>query len=370
MSAPERVLVAARGGVASRLLQFYRSAGIETVAAFTMAHAEAPWLDEADFDAFVPGEDAEDPLAVPEKVVAAAMDAGCDALHPGVGSLAGSVGLYDVATRANLGVVGAPAEGILDLVDRPRLFARARALGVPVLPASESLSVTDDGIEAAAQLALPVCVQAAQGAAQQRVDAFGDLGAAVAAVRAAARRETGDASVFLRRAVGAGRRVRTTVVGDRHGARVHLGHVWEAGSVDEAGGGVPGRMYERLGALSLSLANAVGWVGVGSVCWFVAEDDSPWLLGFLPRLTEGFALIEAVQGVDLIETQYQVAMGGRLDWSQPMRVTDRHGMQLRGEPAHTMDPLTAVAATREEALERLRVTAAAAGISDIDALLA
>jgi acetyl-CoA carboxylase biotin carboxylase subunit len=335
VSSPARILVANRGEIAHRLLAFYRSIGVETVAAFSEPDAEGSWLEEADYDAFLAGRTAEETYLDPQKVVSAAMDAGCDAVHPGYCFLAERIDLYDIATRANMGVIGTDPERVLDIVDRIRLLDRARRLGIPVIPASAPISVQDDGIEQAARLSLPLFVKAAHGGALRRVEAFDDLPVALAAVRDEARRTTGDDTVYLERAVGAVRRVATVVVGDRHGTLVHLGTTdgsleWRFRSwAEEAGSGVAPGQADVLGEMALELARDVGWVGVGSVRWVITPDGEPWLLGFSARLTTGFDLVEAIQGVDLVQAQHLAVTGERLGWRQPKPVTDRHGIQLR-----------------------------------------
>ncbi len=99
----ERALVVARPPLVGRLISTFSREGVETVAAFSEADADLPHLDEADYAAFLPAG------ADPRRVVAAAMDAGCDAIHPGHGGRWGAEALLPSAQMANLAVIGAPA---------------------------------------------------------------------------------------------------------------------------------------------------------------------------------------------------------------------------------------------------------------------
>src|SRR5690606_33220801 len=86
----------------------------------------------------------------------------------------------------------------------------------------------------------------------------------------------------------------------------------------------------RLGTASLRLARDLGWVGIGRVRWAVTADGGHFFLGFAPRLTLGFPLIERLYGVDLLETQLRLPRGEPLGWqvvvAPPLTA---HGVQLR-----------------------------------------
>lgn len=334
--APERVLVACRGWIARRLLAFYRSIGIETVAVFSEPDAEASWLEEADFDAYLNGRTVLETYLCPERVVGAAMDAGCDAIHPGDGPLAEHLELYDQATKSNLGIIGIPPGQIRGIVDRRALFEQARRLQIPVIPSSGVIEPSSDGVEQAARLSLPVLVRAVCCEIAQRVDTFEALPAALAWVRDEAERISGDRAVFLEGVVRRGVSLSTVVVADRHGTCVHLGHLDDSlsppgpVSAQIAGAGVvPQPLWARLGEMSLALAHAVGWLGVGLVRWRVTPEGDPWLVACSARLPTGLELVEAIQGVDLIEAQHRAVIGERLSWQQPAPISDRCGIQIR-----------------------------------------
>lgn len=332
-----RVLIAARGALARRLLAFYRKERLETVAAFSEADADATWVGDADYDAYLGGRTAAETYLDPSRVVSAAMDAGCEALHPGAGRLAGRLDLISLATSANLVVLGVDASRAAELIDQVRLLARARKLGLPTLPASERLGPDADGIEAAARIGLPLMVKAAHGGVRRRVTSFDGLGPALASAREEATRVAGDAELYLElEAVGA-RRVTTVLVGDRRGRCIHLGETdgtlgdGSRAWVEEMGVGLlPAELHRVLGAHAVRLAVDVGLAGVGFVRWAVADDGRYWVLGLSSRLPAGYALVEAVQGIDLIEAQHLAFLGRPLEWQQQDATElSSHGMQLR-----------------------------------------
>lgn len=313
-----RVLVAAQGALARRLIAFYRRERLETVAAFSDADAEASWVEQADYDVYL-GPGGIGPTGPdPARVVSAAMDAGCEALHPGCGPLASRVDLVSVATSANLVVLGLDAGRAAELLDQARVLGRARKLGLPVLPGSEPLGPQDDGIAAAARLGLPLWIRPTHEGPGVRVARFDALPEALAEARVRALAFTGEPGVFLQVDPVGARRVTTVLVADRRGGCIDLGEI----DADPAAPVEMGRslwsdaLRQRLGEQAVRLARECGLVGVGGVHWAVDAEGRAHLLGLSSRLPAAWALVEAVQGVDLIEAQHLAFLGRPLGWEQ------------------------------------------------------
>ena len=341
----QRILVASRGEIARRLIRYYKGLGIETVAVFSEADVEQPWVEEADYPVYLNGKTVAETYMHPQRIVSAALDAGCDAIHPGYCFLAERVDFIQYALNANMGVIGNEPRALWRAVDRFELRKHAREVGIPLVPASEPLDEKDDGVATGAQLGLPLFVKAVGGGVIRRVARLEDLPAAVAAVRDAAGLVTGERTVYLERAVDKLRSVGTTVVGDRHGNAVHLGesdsslqyqfHTW----VEETGKDlVPHEVSAKLGPAAAELARKIGWVGVGRVRWAVTPHEGWYLLGFSGRLTTGYTLTEQVLSVDLIDVQHRVTLGEPVGWSQDDVKIERYGVQLRVLPVDPTRP--------------------------------
>ena len=290
--------------MARRLIGHYRALGVESVAVFSEADADAGWLDAADFDTYLNGRLVERTYLDPMRVVGAAVDAGCDAIHPGCSALAEDTALYDQAIGANVGVIGTSPECLAAVADRPRLRRRASELQIPVAPGSEVLPEGTDGIEAAATVQLPVWVRRVWGRGARRVAAFDDLAAALAAI---------DGPVYLEGAVPQPRSIAAWLVGDRNGGLAPLGctEAVAPGIVVASPAVDP-----TLVADGLKLGRDLGWVGIGCVRWAVAADGRSFLVDLLPRPLSAFGVVEAVHDIDLIETQHRVvAEGQALRWA-------------------------------------------------------
>jgi acetyl/propionyl-CoA carboxylase alpha subunit len=267
------------------------------------------------------------------------MDAGCDAIHPGAGPLAGSPGLVTRAANANVGVIGPDPQYLLEAVERAALLDRARSLGLEPVPAA-SLPAGDEGLEVAGRLGTPLRVIGSHGGAEQRVEHLDDLAAAVQAVRRAAAIRAGEGGVVLLRDDDDAPRIGTVLVGDRHGRPLHLGHLdrsvrhrgrdWlvELGPLPEAW------PADVLGEGAVALAEAIHWLGVGELT-FLLHDGRAWVEELVPHLPDAWDLVEAVHGVDLVQAQLEAVLGHPLGWEQPAEV-GRVAMQARvwhGDPA-------------------------------------
>lgn len=338
-----RVLIANRGEIARRLIRYYKERGVESVVAFSEADAEQDYLDEADYAVYLNGRTVNETYLDPQRVVSAALDAGCEAVHPGYCFLAEHVDFYALATNANLAVYGCDATNIVNVVDRQRVREIAASLRIPTIPATDPLEADDDGVAAAAQLGFPCFVKAVAGGALARVESLDEVAEAVADIRKLAKVVSGDPSVFIERAVDDQRHIGVPVLGDRAGKVVHLGcmdgslevryHTW----VEELGPLVGGALSERITNASVQLARALQWTGLGKVRWAVTPDGGWYLLGFSARLAKGYSLTEAVYDIDLLQLQAMTLEGETIPWKQEQTGMTEHAIQLR---IHHVDPET------------------------------
>ena len=174
----ERVLIANRGVIARRLVRGFAARGVETVAVFSEPDVEQPYVDEADYAVYLNGQTVAETYLDVQRIVAAGMDAACDALHPGTCFLADSPELVEASNRANLQFIGPSRQVVATATDRLQLRRLCREMGIPLVPASATLEPEDDGVAIAAQMGVPLLVRSARGKQHRRVDALGEVAAA------------------------------------------------------------------------------------------------------------------------------------------------------------------------------------------------
>ena len=177
-----RLLVANRGEIARRVFATCRSVGVETVAVYSDADADAPYVGEADFAVRLPGHTPADTYLRADLLVDAAQRAGADAVHPGYGFLAENADFATAVTDAGLTWIGPPAKAIAVMGSKIEAKALLADAGVPMLPTqTDPDQVTE----------FPVLVKASAGGGGRGMRVVRDAAALTEAV-ASARREAAE----------------------------------------------------------------------------------------------------------------------------------------------------------------------------------
>ncbi|GLY41947.1 acetyl/propionyl-CoA carboxylase subuit alpha [Amycolatopsis sp. NBRC 101858] len=337
----QNLLVANRGEIARRVFRSCRDAGIGTVAVFSDADAAAPHALEADASVRLPGNAPSETYLRAELLVKAAADTGADAVHPGYGFLSENAAFARAVLDAGLTWVGPPPEAIETMgskVESKRLMAAA---GVPVLSELDPEHVTQDD--------LPLLVKASAGGGgrgMRVVRSLDELAEAVEGAGAEAGSAFGDPTVFCERYLETGRHIEVQVLADRHGTvwavgerecsiqRRHQKVVEEAPSpfVDEA-------MREELFDAARKAAQAIDYVGAGTVEFLAGPDGRFYFLEMNTRLQVEHPVTENVTGLDLVALQLRVAEGERLPADPPPTVGHSIEVRLYAEdPAENWQP--------------------------------
>ena len=300
-----RLFIANRGEIARRIATTAVRVGIEPV---------VPPVD---------GPGAVD-LLDPAAVVAAARGALADAVHPGYGFLAESPDLALDVIAAGLTWVGPSPEAIRSLGDKAAARAIARSVDVPVAAGEEPADQSDGSLAtAAARIGYPVLVKPVAGGGGKgiRVVATGaELGAALAAARREAARAFGDERLLLERYVRDARHVEVQVLGDLHGALVHLGdrdcslqRRHQKLLEETPAPGLPRELRTALWAAAVRVASAVGYANAGTCEFLVGGDGSFVFLEMNARLQVEHPVTELVLARDLVADQLAIAGGARLE---------------------------------------------------------
>jgi acetyl/propionyl-CoA carboxylase alpha subunit len=316
----KRLLVANRGEIARRIFRTCRAMGIECVAVFSDADADAPFVTEADAAVHLPGSAPADTYLCADLLIAAAQRTGADSVHPGYGFLSEDASFARAVTAAGLTWVGPPAEAIAAMGSKLAAKALMEKAGVPVLAGVDTTGLTPSQLEAAAaDIGYPVLVKASAGGGGRGMRVVGVPAALVAAVDSAHREAQsafGDGTVFLERYVERPRHIEVQLMADAHGQvvalferdcsvqRRHQKVLEEAPSpaVDEA-------LRTQLCEAAVAAARAVSYTGAGTVEFVVAPDGSPAFLEMNTRLQVEHPVTELVTGLDLVRLQLLVAQG-------------------------------------------------------------
>jgi geranyl-CoA carboxylase alpha subunit len=335
----DKVLIANRGEIALRVLRACRKLGYATVAVYSDADRDALHVEQADEAVAIgPAPAAQSYLAI-DKLVRAALDTGCGAIHPGYGFLSESAAFARAVQEAGLVFIGPDPEAISAMGNKSNAKALMLEAGVPCVPGYQGSDQGDVHLAARAlEIGLPVMIKAAAGGGgrgMRLVHEEAQLAAAIASARSEAANAFGDGQLLIEKAVLNARHVEIQVFGDRHGNIVHIGErdcsvqrrhqkvVEECPSpaVDDV-------LRMRMGAAAVAAARAVRYVGAGTVEFMLADDGQFYFLEMNTRLQVEHPVTEIVYDLDLVEWQLRVAQGEALPLAQDMILARRSGWAI------------------------------------------
>ncbi|OZC80913.1 acetyl/propionyl-CoA carboxylase subunit alpha [Rhodococcus sp. 06-418-1B] len=325
------VLVANRGEIARRVFATCRAEGIDTVAVFSDADANSPHVREADVAVNLPGNSPGETYLRGELVIAAAVQAGADAVHPGYGFLSENAEFAQQVQNAGLTWIGPPVKAIELMGSKVESKAMMADAGVPVLTRLDPSQITEDE--------LPVLVKASAGGGGRGMRIVRDLKDLQREIETAGREALsafGDGTVFVERYIETGRHIEVQVMADRHRT------VWTVGErecsiqrrhqkvVEEAPSPLVERidgMRERLFDAARLATEAIGYEGAGTVEFLADEKGNFFFLEMNTRLQVEHPVTECTTGLDLVALQISVASGEPLPAHQP--ATRGHSIEVR-----------------------------------------
>jgi acetyl-CoA carboxylase, biotin carboxylase subunit len=336
MASIHRVLVANRGEIAVRVIRACHEEGLVAVAVYSEPDRLAPHVRDADAAVLIgPAPSAESYLDA-RKLIAAAKDTGCQAVHPGYGFLSERAAFAEACTDAGLIFVGPPAIAIRAMGDKTEARRRMQAAGVPVVPGNAA--PLRDPVEArreAKRLGYPVLLKAVAGGGgkgMRQVGADAEIEGAFQAARREALKAFGDGTLYVEKYLERPRHIEIQILADHRGRVVALGErecsiqrrhqklIEEAPSV-----AVSPALRRRLSEAATAAAGAVGYLGAGTIEFLLTPSGEFYFLEMNTRIQVEHPVTELVYGVDLVREQLRIAGG------QPMRV---HGATGPGGQLH------------------------------------
>ena len=323
MTRIRKLLIANRGEIASRVIRSARALDIATVAVFSDADADAPFVAEADESVVLPGNTAAETYLRPELIIEAALRTDADSVHPGYGFLSENADFAEACADAGLTFVGPPPDAIRSMGSKTSAKQLMAEAGVPVLP---GIAIGDDEQvptelvdRAATEVGFPLLVKAAFGGGgrgMRVVSTAGELTDAVAGARREAASAFGDGTVFLERLVQRPRHIEVQIFADTQGQVVHLferecsiQRRYQKILEESPSPVVDHTLRAELGSAAIAAAKAIGYVGAGTVEFILDASGDFFFLEVNTRLQVEHPVTEMVTGLDLVGLQLTVAEG-------------------------------------------------------------
>ena len=334
------LLVANRGEIAVRVMRTARALGIRTVAVYSDADEDALHVREADQAIRLGGPIVSDSYLSQEKVLAAAIEAGADAIHPGYGFLSENSDFAAACEQASIVFIGPPNRAIEVMGDKARAKRAMLEASVPCIPGYQGEAQDIETLLLAAEdIGLPVMIKAAAGGGGRGMRLVTDLSQlqdAIGLAQSEAQNAFGSSELIIERAVLRPRHVEVQVFADQHGHVVHLGERdcsiqrRHQKVIEESPCPVmTPELRSAMGEAAVNVARAVDYVGAGTVEFLLDEEGRFYFLEMNTRLQVEHPVTEMVTGFDLVEWQIRVARGEPLPAEQDDIELLGHSVEVR-----------------------------------------
>jgi propionyl-CoA carboxylase alpha chain len=336
----EKILIANRGEIAVRIIRTCKKLGIKTVAVFSESDSRSLHVRLADESFFLGDSPAMASYLAMEKILNAALQHQCQAIHPGYGFLSENAAFAAMVKQAGLVFIGPQPDVIATLGDKIASKGLAIKAGVPVVPGHDQpLADLDAVVEAAGKIGYPVLLKPAAGGGGRGMRiAHGrdELAVSLKSAQDETQKAFGDNTIFIERFVVNPRHVEIQIMADTTGRVIYLGErecsiqrryqkvIEEAPSpaVDPA-------LRKQMGEMACRLAREAGYSNAGTVEFILDQEGNYFFLEMNTRLQVEHPVTEQVTGLDLVEMQLQIAAGEGLLLAQEDVTIDGWSIEAR-----------------------------------------
>ncbi|UCF06209.1 MAG: acetyl-CoA carboxylase biotin carboxylase subunit [bacterium] len=316
-----KILIAARGEIALRVIRACRELGIRTVAAHSEADRDSLHIKLADEDVCIgPAQPVESYLNIP-RIIAAAEITHSDAIHPGYGFLAESARFAEICHSCNIGWIGPSPKVMENMGDKAfarRLMAEA---GLPIIPGSDGVvSSEEEAARMGEGIGYPLMIKAAAGGGGRGIRIVRTEGELrdifkTAGTEAEISFETG--GLYLERYIDSPRHIEVQVFGDGEGKIIHL-HERECSIqrrhqklIEESPSpGIDEATRQRIAEHAVIGAKSIGYGSLGTMEFLVDAHGEVYFLEMNTRVQVEHPVTEMVTGLDLIKEQIRLAATG------------------------------------------------------------
>jgi acetyl-CoA carboxylase biotin carboxylase subunit len=335
-----KVLVANRGEIAVRIIRACKELGVDTVAVYSEADADALHARLADEAVCIgPALSAESYLKVTH-LISAAEVSDCEAIHPGYGFLAENAAFARMVSESGLIFIGPTPDNINKMGNKSLAKVTMRAAGVSVIPGSKKdLTGLGEARKLAASYGYPVLVKAAAGGGGKGMRLAHDekeLETGYKMAKAESKAAFGDDRLYLEKYIERPRHIEIQIMADNYGKTVHLGErecsiqrrhqklIEESPSpaVNEA-------LRKKMGAAAVSAAKTIGYRGAGTVEFLLDPKGDFFFMEMNTRIQVEHPVTEMVSGYDLLKEQIKVAAGSKLSIRRDVNKPNGHSIECR-----------------------------------------
>jgi len=335
-----KILVANRGEIALRVMRSCREMGIKTVAVYSEADRNAPFVKYADEAVCIGPPPSNQSYLLGDKIIEVCKKLNVDGIHPGYGFLSENAEFAAAVKKAGLIFIGPSPEAMDMMGDKLSAKAAAKKYKIPMVPGSEgAIDSVEEGKKVALATGFPLLIKASAGGGGkgmrivEKIEEFEEqMKLAVSEATSA----FGDGSVFIERYVAGPRHIEIQILGDNHGNIVYL---FERECsiqrrhqkvIEEAPSSVlTPEIRKAMGECAVNVGKACDYTGAGTVEFLLDENKNFYFLEMNTRLQVEHPVTEMITGIDLVKEQIKVARGEKLSFKQEDLKIHGHSVEVR-----------------------------------------
>jgi propionyl-CoA carboxylase alpha chain len=336
----KKVLVANRGEIARRIIRTLNKMNILSVAVYSEADKDAPFVHEAHEAVFIGPAPSAESYLVQDKIIEVAKSLGVDGIHPGYGFLSENAAFAERLKKEGITLIGPSAQAMNVMGDKLSAKQRVKEYGVPLVPGiDEAVKDVEKATEVAIQIGFPVLIKASAGGGgkgMRLVHKAEEMKEQMQLAQSEARSSFGDDAVFVEKFVTKPRHIEIQIFADNHGNVIHL-HERECSIqrrhqkvIEEAPSAIlTPELRAEMGKAACNVAKACNYAGAGTVEFLLDANHDFFFLEMNTRLQVEHPVTEEITGLDLVEWQIRVARGEKLPLSQEEVQLNGHAMEVR-----------------------------------------
>ena len=336
----KKVLVANRGEIALRIMKTLRKLGIESVAVYSDADANAPFVSYADEAYALGGVAPSESYLKGDLIIDIAKQTKVDGIHPAYGFLSENAVFAKAVTESGIKFIGPSIEAIQVMGDKLDSKQAVKKFDVPMVPGTdEAIENVEEGMKIAAEIGYPIMVKASAGGGgkgMRVVHSADEFKEQFERAVSEATSSFGNGAVFIEKFVQEPKHIEVQILADQHGNIIHLNErecsvqrrhqkvVEEAPSVV-----VDAEVRAKIGEAAINVARSCNYEGVGTVEFLMDKNKDFYFLEMNTRLQVEHPVTEEITGLDLVEEQIKVARGEELSLKQEDVQINGHSIELR-----------------------------------------
>jgi len=336
----KKILIANRGEIALRIMRSAKEMGINTVAVYSEADKNAPFVKYADEAVCIGPPPSSQSYLNADKIIEVSKNLNVDGIHPGYGFLSENSQFAAKVKKAGITFIGPSPEAMDMMGDKLSAKAAAKSYLIPMVPGSEgAIKNVKEAIEVAKKVGLPVLIKASAGGGgkgMRLVESIETLSEQMKLAISEATSAFGDGSVFVEKFVVNPRHIEIQILADNFGNIVYL---FERECsiqrrhqkvVEEAPSSVLTEdVRKKMGECAVNVAKACNYSGAGTVEFLVDDKMNFYFLEMNTRLQVEHPVTEMITNLDLVKEQIKIARGEKLSFNQADLKINGHAIEVR-----------------------------------------